>query len=368
MLQRAPDLKVLNVLVATPVAATGQGGIDRVMAALKGELARDPRGTATRFGATRGAGSVALSPLHLMCFLGRMVTIRASGKLDLVHINLASNGSTHRKMIVAALARTLGVPYVLHLHGGDYPNFWKDDGSALSRRIRRMFVGAARIVVLGETWRKFVVSRAPEVADRVVIVPNAAAQPSMPRVGGGEAAHILFLGRINDMKGAPQLGEALSRMKNLPNWRATLAGDGHVEAARAKTAEYGLADRVDLPGWVGPDRVAELIASADILVLPSFIENLPLSIIEAMASGVAVVATPVGAVPDIVRDGETGLLVPVGDVDALEAALTRLFKDPALRQRLGAAGLALHREKLDLAPFADTMQRVWAEAALRRAR
>jgi glycosyltransferase involved in cell wall biosynthesis len=68
-------------------------------------------------------------------------------------------------------------------------------------------------------------------------------------------------------------------------------------------------------------------------------------------------------VPDIVRDGETGLLVPAGDVDGLEAALTRLVRDGALRRRLGAAGLALHRERLDLAPFADTMQRVWAEAA-----
>jgi glycosyltransferase involved in cell wall biosynthesis len=363
MLQRAPETRVLNVLVATPVAATGQGGIDRVMAALKGELERDPRDTVATFGATRGAGSVALSPLYLARFLARMVAMRAQGRLDLVHINLASNGSTHRKMAVAGLARTLGVPYVLHLHGGDYPNFWKDDGSALSRRIRRMFAGAARIVVLGQTWRKFVIARAPETADRVAIVPNAAARPVRPHVGGGEKVHILFLGRINDMKGAPQLGEALRRMRDLPNWRATLAGDGHVEAARAKTAEYGLADRVDLPGWVGPDRVAELIASTDILVLPSFIENLPLSIIEAMASGVAVVATPVGAVPDIIRDGETGLLVPAGDVDALEAALTRLVRDGTLRRRLGAAGLALHRERLDLAPFADTMQRLWAEAA-----
>lgn len=363
MLQRAPETKALNVLVATPVAATGQGGIDRVMAALKGELERDSRGTVTSFGATRGAGSVAVSPFYLARFLARMVAMRARGALDLVHINLASNGSTHRKMLVAGLARMLGVPYVLHLHGGDYPNFWKDDESSLSRRIRRLFAGAARIVVLGETWRKFVISRAPEVADRVVIVPNAAARPALPHMGGGERVHILFLGRINDMKGAPQLGEALHRMRDLPGWRATLAGDGHVEAARARTAEYGLAERVDLPGWVGPDRVAELIASADILVLPSFIENLPLSIIEAMASGVAVVATPVGAVPDIVRDGETGLLVPAGDVDGLEAALTRLVRDGALRRRLGAAGLTLHRERLDLAPFADTMQRVWAEAA-----
>ncbi len=365
MLQRAPETRTLNVLMATPVAATGQGGIDRVMAALKGELERDPRGTAASFGATRGAGSVALSPLYLARFLVRMVAMRARGTLDLVHINLASNGSTHRKMMVAGLAQLLGVPYVLHLHGGDYPNFWKDDGSRLSRSIRRLFAGAARIVVLGETWRKFVISRAPEVTDRVVIVPNAAARPSLPHMGGGEQVHILFLGRINDMKGAPQLGEALHRMRDLRGWRATLAGDGHVEAARTKTAELGLTERVDLPGWVSPDRVAELIASADILVLPSFIENLPLSIIEAMASGVAVVATPVGAVPDIVRDGETGLLVRAGDVDALEAALTRLVRDRALRRRLGAAGLALHRERLDLAAFADTMQRVWAEAAAR---
>jgi len=363
MLQRAPKTKVLNVLVATPVAATGQGGIDRVMAALKRELERDSRGTVARFGATRGAGSVLLSPLYMVRFIGTMLTMKTRGRLDLVHINLASNGSTHRKLIIAQVALTLGVPYVLHLHGGDYPNFWKADESGLSRRIRRMFAGAARIVVLGETWRRFVIARAPGVADRVVIVPNAAARPTLPHTGGGERAHIVFLGRINDMKGTPQLGEALSRMRDLPNWRATIAGDGNVEAARAKAAEYGLADRVDLPGWVGPDRVAELIATADILVLPSFIENLPLSIIEAMASGVAVVATPVGAVPDIVRDGETGLLVPVGDVDALQAALTRLINDPALRQRLGAAGLAVHREKLDLAPFADTIQRVWAEAA-----
>ena len=362
MLQRAPETKLMKVLVATPVAATGQGGIDRVMAALKDELERDPRGTLTTFGATRGGGSLALSPFYLARFLAKMVAMHARRELDLVHINLASNGSTHRKLIVAGLARALGVPYVLHLHGGSYPDFWKPDDSLLSRRIRRMFDGAARIVVLGETWKRFVISRAPETADRVVTIPNAAAPPTLPHVGGGERAHILFLGRISDKKGTPQLGEALNRMRDL-NWRATIAGDGNVEAARAKAVEYGLADRVDLPGWVGADRVAELIATADILVLPSFIENLPLSIIEAMASGVAVVATPVGAVPDIVRDGETGLLVPVGDVDALTAALTRLVGDPALRQRLGKAGLTLHRNKLDLAPFADTMQRVWTQAA-----
>jgi glycosyltransferase involved in cell wall biosynthesis len=364
MLQRAPQSRVLNVLVATPVAATGQGGIDRVMAALKGELERDSRGISATFGATRGGGSLALSPLHMARFLGTMLTMRARGELDLVHINLASNGSTHRKLIIAALARRLGVPYVLHLHGADYRLFWTNKRPWLSARIKAMFEGAAKVIVLGRVWRDFVAEQAPAVTDRIVIVPNASAPPGLPHIGGGDATHILFLGRIGDRKGVPQLGEALFRMKDLPGWRATIAGDGHVDAAKAKATEYGLTERVDLPGWVGPDRVAELIASADILVLPSFSENLPVSIIEAMAAGVAVVATPVGAVEDIVTNEETGLLVPAGDVDALASALTRLVADPALRRRLGAAGLAVHRARLDLVPFADTIQRVWTDAAL----
>lgn len=364
MLQRNTRSRSLDVLVATPSGGTGQGGIDRVMGGLRDELARQgDTGLTVRFGATRGPGHIALSPLYLGRFLLRMAGLKASGRLDVVHINLASAGSTYRKLQIARLARLLGVPYVLHLHGGDYPNFWKPDDSPLSRNIRTMFAGAARIIVLGETWRRFVISRAPEVSDAIAVLPNAAAQPSLPHVGGGARPHILFLGRIGDMKGVPQLGEALHRMRHLDNWRATIAGDGHVEAARARAAEYGLADRVDLPGWVDGNRVAELIASADILVLPSFTENLPLSIIEAMASGLAVVATPVGAVPDIVRDGETGLLVPVGDAEALAAALTRLVEDQPLRQRLGAAGLRLHRERLDLAPYARAVGEIWLQAA-----
>lgn len=364
MLERLSQNRVLHVLVATPSGAGGQGGIDRIMGSLKDELERAGDGTvAARFAATRGGGHIALSPFYLAGFMLRMVGLRLAGRLDLVHINLASGGSTYRKLEIARLARLLGIPYVLHLHGADYVKFWAGDDSRLSRRIRQMFAGAARIMVLGRVWRDFVVSRAPETAARIEIVPNATAQPKLAHRGGGAVPHILFLGRIGDRKGVPQLGEALNRMQHLPGWRATIAGDGNVEAARERAREYGLADRVEIPGWVGPEDVAELIATADILVLPSFSENLPLSVIEGMASGLAVVATPVGAVADIIMDGETGLLVEPGDVDALTEALTRVVTDTALRRRLGAAALRLHREKLDLAPFRASVERVWQAAA-----
>lgn len=362
MLQRLVDQN-MHVLVATP--GTDQGGIDRVMASLRGQLELDeaPR-FEVDFAATRGPGHIALSPFYLAAFLARMAMLKASGKLDVVHINLASIGSTYRKLVIAGWCRALRVPYVLHLHGADYREYWEEQVSPwLARRIHSMFAHAARIIVLGRVWADFVENQAPEARDRIVILPNASARPALPHRGGGDQVHILFLGRLGERKGVPQLGEALKRMKNLPGWRATIAGDGEVEATRARIADYGLSPRVDLPGWVGPEGVAELIASADILVLPSFSENLPVSVIEGMAAGLAVVATPVGAVEDIIEDERTGLLVPPGDVDALTHALTRVVTDPALRARFGTEAQKFHRQVLDLAPYAEAMRALWRDAA-----
>ncbi|MEP6808637.1 MAG: glycosyltransferase family 4 protein [Chthoniobacterales bacterium] len=362
MLLDAPKIRLFHVLVATPAAATGRGGIDRVMAGLRSQLGiAGVDDIAVEFRATRGRGHIAFAPLYLAAFLLRMLVLRALGRLDLVHINLSSMGSTLRKLQVARLCRWLGVPYLIHLHGGAYPTYWKDDNSRLSRAILTMFNGAGLVIVLGEVWCRFVAERAPDAVNRVVVLPNAAPRPSLPHIGGGDSVHILFLGQLNAAKGVPQLGEALGRIRGNPNWRATLAGNGNLDEARAKAVELGIADRTDLPGWVDSPRVSELIASADILVLPSFVENLPLSIIEGMASGLAVVATSVGAIEDVITDGHTGLIVKAGDVDALTAALARLVEDAQLRARLGEAAMAVHAQRLELGVYARTVSSLWRE-------
>ncbi|WP_244483293.1 glycosyltransferase family 4 protein [Mesorhizobium sp. 1M-11] len=364
MLQSPLSNPKLHVLVATPSGGSGQGGIDRIMGALKREFARQEIADIdVRFIASRGPGHVGLSIFYTLGFCLRMSAARFAGSADVVHINVASTGSTYRKMVIAMCARMLGISYVLHLHGAEYRTFWSGDGGFLDRRIRSMFEHASRVVVLGRIWRDFIASRAPGAAGNIVIVPNATETPVLEHVGGGDSVHILFLGRIGERKGVPQLCDALGNMKSVGRWRATIAGDGEVEETRTRLAQLSLADRVQLPGWVGPDEVAALIASADVLVLPSFAENLPVSVIEGMASGLAVVATPVGAVEDILTDEQNGLLVPPGDVAALTKALTRLVEDPALRTRLGEAAKAVHRERLEIAPFAMALQRVWRDAA-----
>ncbi|TIS55112.1 MAG: glycosyltransferase family 4 protein [Mesorhizobium sp.] len=364
MLQRPVHNRKVHVLVATPAGVSGQGGIDRIMGALNHELERQG-GTDidARFLPSRGSGPVALSAFHMTGFCLRMLAARMAGHVDVVHINVSSFGSTYRKMVIAKCAQLLGIPYVLHLHGAQYQTFWQENRSFMSHRIRQMFEHASRVVVLGRIWRDFVAARAPGAAGTIVIVPNATEVPSLAHVGGGDTVHILFLGRIGDRKGIPQLLDALHRMEPIKDWRATIAGDGEVEATRLRSAELGLAERISFPGWVGPTKVASLIASADILVLPSFAENLPVSIIEGMAAGLAVVTTPVGAVEDIITNEQSGLLVPPGDVAALTEALTRLIEDTALRARLGAAAMAVHRERLELSSFAASIRCVWHEAA-----
>jgi glycosyltransferase involved in cell wall biosynthesis len=356
----------IEVMVATPAGAEGQGGIARLMEAVRGELFRQNRSDVHAvFVPTRGSGHIAFSAFHLAGFCLRMIGKRLVGKLDVVHLNLASGGSTYRKLIIAGLARLLGVPYVVHLHGGSYPVFWNPARRVRSALIGAMFLGAARILVLGLVWEDFIAGKVPEAAERIVVLPNATTRPTLEHKGGGDSIHILFLGRINANKGVPELGEALFGMASLPNWHATIAGDGYVEMARDKVLEMGLADRIAVPGWVSTEAVAQLLASADILVLPSHEENLPISVIEGMASGLAIVATPVGAVSDIVIDGETGLLVPVNDAAALSEALSRLVRDPALRQRLGQGALAMHRARLDLTPYVETLAGIWTQAAQR---
>lgn len=352
----------INVLVATPLGPGGQGGIDRMMDSAAAEFAARPRpGCSVTFRPCRGTGSILLAPLVLARFCAEMVARRLAGRLDLVHINLSAAGSTYRKLVVAGLARLIGVPYVVHLHSGRYPGFWAHSPSLLRRLVARMFNGSSRIVVLGRVWADFIVREWPSTSNRIAVIPNAAPAPADIAEREGPL-RIVFLGRLGPKKGTPELVGALASLPDAPAWGAVLAGDGAVGETRQEIADLGLAASVDVPGWLGPEAVSDLLAGADILVLPSHEENLPMVVIEAMAAGTAVIATPVGAVEEIVRDGETGLIVPVGDEKALAGALKRLLADDVLRERLARSARAFHQAELDIGRYADRLAALWRDA------
>jgi glycosyltransferase involved in cell wall biosynthesis len=315
-----------------------------------------------RFLVTRGPSRLA-SPLVALRALARLVDASLRRQVDLVHVNLGAHGSCYRKIALLAIPRLLKLPYVLHLHGSAFESFWAEAPTVARRRIDRLFLEAAQVVVLGEPWRRLVIGRLPTVASRTVVLQNASPAFEAHVERGDDRAQLLFLGELGARKGSPILIDALSLLKTTKPWRAVIAGEGDAAPILAAVQRYSLGGCVNLPGWVGPSDVQALLATSHILVLPSFEENLPMAVIEAFAAGLAVVATPVGALPDILKHGETGLVVTPGDAEGLADALSTLIDDPALRRRLGAAAQAYHAEHLVLSGYADRLVEVWRAAA-----
>jgi glycosyltransferase involved in cell wall biosynthesis len=116
------------------------------------------------------------------------------------------------------------------------------------------------------------------------------------------------------------------------------AGSGEIDEVRRLARELAVEAQLELPGWVAGEAKARLLAEAAIYVLPSHNENLPVSILEAMAAGLPVVSTRVGGIPDAVRHGTEGLLVTPGAREELAQALLRLLSDPALARKMGDSG------------------------------
>jgi len=270
------------------------------------------------------------------------------------HIHIAGRGSTLRKLVLAAAARSLGCIHLLHLHDYDYADDFARRPPWLRRHLRHMFGSADRVIVLGQRDRATVNRLLGVAIDNIVVFHNCVPDPgSRERLTKRkDGATILFLGRLSERKGVPELLAALGRpVLAGQRWRAVLAGDGPVEEFRRQAAALGLAGRVTMPGWLGERETRELCAQADILVLPSHAEGMAMAVLEGLAHGLAVVTTRVGAHEEAIVHGTTGVFVPVGDDAALADALARLVREDAEREWLSTHARAHYLARFSMAAY-----------------
>jgi glycosyltransferase involved in cell wall biosynthesis len=239
-------------------------------------------------------------PLFLAAF--RRAAARAADGADLVHAHWLPAGM---------VARTLGVPYVVQVWGTDLE---------LARRAPALFrpvLRGARAVVAASSW---LAEEARALgADAVEVIPSGV---DVPAQAGAEASppEVLYAGRLSAEKGVLELVQAARGLE------LVVAGDGP------------LRDRVPgALGFVPHEELERLYERAAVVACPSHREGFGVVCAEAMAHGRPVVASAVGGLRDLVVDGETGLLVPPGDVHALRVALERLLADADLRRRMGEA-------------------------------
>lgn len=310
---------------------------------------------------TRGGANALYSFWVLATALAKLVRGRLSGRLAGVHVNMAERLSLFRKSAVIVMCRALGLPVVLHLHAAQLHHFYRALPRPLQALTRWVFSLPASCVVLGNAARRFVVDELGVSEDRVEIVINGVPEPTEARrkpLAGG-VQHILFVGNLSERKGVSDLLQALA----LPGFDRTrlevvIAGGGDVEAYQAKARQLGVDSFVQFAGWSDQRQVAQLMARADILVLPSYDEGLPLVILEALANGVAVVCSPVGEIPSVLTDGVNACFVQPGDLPGIAAGLQKVLQQAVLREKLEANGRALYEQQFSLARFFASVAKI----------
>lgn len=283
-------------------------------------------------------------PLWFRLWIGgsgmlRAAWLAARRRVDVLHVHLAHGGSVARKALPLAAARWAGVPTVVHAHSYDFAGWFDGLRPAVQRVVRRVLV-ADRWLVLGTRHVEEYVSRLRLPAERVAVLNNAVpVPPAAVEHSNVDWVHAVSLGRLGVRKGSYDLINAVGALDDdmRSRLRVTLAGDGEVDEVRAAVAEAGLGDTIHVAGWLDPGARDELLREAQIFVLPSYDEGLPMALLEAMAYGLAPVTTLVGSISEAVTDRETGLVVAPGRPEQIADALHELVKDADLRARLGAA-------------------------------
>lgn len=275
----------------------------------------------------------------LLSGLLRATALVLAGRVDVVDLHVSKGLSVLRKGLLVAVARARGVPTVLHAHAGAFAE-WFDALPRPARALVAAVLRPDRMVVLSEEAREVYRTRLHLPPERLVVAANPVEWPdAVPDRDPGGPVEAVFLGRLVDRKGVFDLLEGLALVPADARKRlhATLAGHGDADAVRHRVVELGLSDLVEVRTWLGPAERDALLGRAQLLVLPSWWEALPMAVLEAMAWAVTPVVTPVGGLVGLVRDGENGVRVPLQDPAALAGTLEKLLLDDAGRQRLGAA-------------------------------
>ena len=274
---------------------------------------------------------------HALYFAG---LLRRQG-VEHLHVHFA-NRATHAALFIHELT---GVPFSFTAHAQD---FLVDLGS--DALLGEMCGKAAFVVAVSEWSRRALVERCPAAASKIRRVYNGLPldrwpQPDAPPPAHGQPLRIFSVGRLIEFKGFADLiaACAILRDRGVP-LRCVIAGEGPLQAALEQQAK-GCGD-IRLAGLLTQDEIRTELAGCDVFTLACRVDEkeacdvLPTVILEGMAAGRPVVSTRLAAVPEMVDDGKTGLLVPPGDPAALADALGRLAGEPELRATLGAAGRA----------------------------
>jgi glycosyltransferase involved in cell wall biosynthesis len=253
-----------------------------------------------------------------------------------------------------------GIPYILTVHLGDVPGGVPEKTGKWFRWVEPFTVPiwkrAKKIIAVSEHTRQLALKH---YSVNVEVVPNGAdvkhLAPSEIKVN--TPPRLIFAGRFVPQKNPFAIIQVLSQLKDL-NWTCSMLGDGPLfEDVKHEIEKAGMSERFDLPGWVTPDTVLEYFAKSDILFMPSLSEGLPVVGVQALATGLAIVASKIGGFLDLVDNGKNGYLIDVRDVSAFSNSLREIISDPEFLLKLREASVEKSHQ-FDIQKVAEQYQAI----------
>jgi glycosyltransferase involved in cell wall biosynthesis len=285
------------------------------------------------------------TPLYFVRDFSRLIRTLVRVRPDVALVHTAAGLSFLRDWVFMVTARLAGAKVICHYHGTLHAPFPSCE-TRIGRTIGRFLMSAAqRVIVLGpayqremgKAWKRDDLVWAPNMAD-TALFRNMPADTPAPWLARGERA-VLFVGRLSASKGIYDLFDAIPRViERHPEVRFVLVGVAESDAMepviRAEAERRGIAPRIAFLGSLEGRNKAAAFVSSQMMVVPSWTEAFPLVIPEAMAAGLPVITTAVGAIPDFVKDGDDGFLVAPRVSSALADRICRLLDDEGLRRRI----------------------------------
>ncbi len=343
------DLRPGIVMVGMHLSKT-RGGITTLTdAILKSELQTD-----YRFHYIASQAEDYSKPRKMIIALSAFVHFAVRVLLDrpsLAYVHIGSNASLYRESGFIILAKLFRTRVLTHFHAGDLDQYYFKQ-NAVGRAFIRWALGRSdRIIAVSDASARAL--RELEDSLDISVVANAIDTSLFgtrsPHRQENKIVRLLFVGAAGKLKGERDLIQALGLLKARRDLELRVSFIGHgTEDLTQLCDEEGIAGMVEHLGPVSMSKRVKYFEDADIFVLPTYAEAMPISVIEAMASGLAVITTPVGGIPELVSDGVDCSLFPPGDISALADTIARLAIDPEARETIGAQAQIKARQHWDI--------------------
>jgi glycosyltransferase involved in cell wall biosynthesis len=267
--------------------------------------------------------------IYLKCIFNLFKILTFDRKIKIIHIHGASRGSFARKFIYFLIAKYFYRKKVIyHIHGGEFHLFYLHSNIIVKKLICLFINNSDVIVCLSEFWKSFFESNFNP--KRIQIIPNIIDFPSKTNLNKVSSfCTFLFLGQIGFNKGVFDLLEVISINKNKYNGKIKLVvgGNGEVQKLKFLIKKLQLSELVEFVGWISNEEKIFIFQNSDIFILPSYNEGLPISILEALSYGKAIISTNVGGIPEIVIPGRNGILIEPGNLLDIEKAIDFFILD-----------------------------------------